>query len=379
MQKEKLFDTILGDEVYMYNDAVVITFQGKRGVASTSVLNGGYRSDLKVAYNHSCGKKASQKECHKMKADTLEGHYTVIAEELGLDPKITTGMGTAAFMENMATVTKEHGPLKVMAMITAGVDVNGGRAGDPAGYDELEKKHLNIKETTGTINMFVSINANMPEGTLFRAMMTATEAKTAALQELMANSNYSTGLATGSGTDSAILISDLESDIYVRSSGKHNVLGELIGKAVKEAVKEALDKQTGMNAKRQARISYQAKRYGITANKVKMYHSHIYPESTLSDDEFQKRFEQVDSQQELVASFASIIHLIDQYEWGLLDQIAVHNIAGKQLQELRKSHGLPEIKGHSKDKHPNMLKRPFWEAMTSPLVVVMADLVEKGM
>lgn len=377
--KQKLFDTILGDEVYLYNDAVVVTFQGKRGVASTSVLNGGYRSDLKVAFNQSCGKQAPHSQCHKMKADTLEGHYTVIAQELGLDPEIATGMGTAAFMENMATVTKEHGLLKVMAMITAGVDVNGGRAGDPAGYDELEKKHLNVKETSGTINMFLFINANMPEGTLFRAMMTATEAKTAALQELMANSQYSTGLATGSGTDSAILICDLESDLYVRSSGKHNVLGELIGKAVKQVVKEALDKQTGMNAERQARISFQAQRYGITADKVKKYHSYIYPNSVLSDEEFEKRFFAVDSNQELVASFAGIIHLIDQHEWGLLNEVAVHNIAGALLKEIRISNGLYEIKGHSKDKHPNMPKRPFWEAMISPLIVVMADLVEKGM
>ncbi|WP_461637105.1 adenosylcobinamide amidohydrolase [Labilibaculum euxinus] len=374
--RNKLFDTILGDTAYLYNDAVVVSFNGQRGVASTSVLNGGYRNDLKFAYNQSCGKNKPKEGCHKMKADTLEGHYTVIARELELDPTLTTGMGTAALMENMATITKEHGPLKVMAMVTAGIDVNGGRAGDPAGYDELEKKHLIHKETSGTINMIVSINANMPEGTLFRAMMTATEAKTAALQELMGNSCYSTGLATGSGTDSVIMINDLESETYVNSAGKHNILGELIGTAVKEAVKEALDKETGMNTTRQSRISFQAKRYGITSDKVKMYHSHMFPESTKVEQKFDEAFFAVDSDKKLLASFAAIIHLIDQQQWGLLDERTVHDIAGKYLSDLREARGLKPMKGHSKDKH-NLAPRPFWEAMVSPLIVIMAELVEK--
>ncbi|MCT4644753.1 MAG: adenosylcobinamide amidohydrolase [Carboxylicivirga sp.] len=375
--KKKLFNTILGDEVHLYNESVVVSFTGKRGVASTSVLNGGYRNDLKVAYNQSCGKRLPKKECHKMKADTLEGHYTVIAEELGLDPNLTTGMGTAALMENMATVTKEHGPLKVMAMVTAGIDVNGGRAGDPAAYDELEQKHLiPAQETTGTINMFVSINANMPEGTLFRAMMTATEAKTAALQELMGNSCYSTGLATGSGTDSAIMINDLESDYFVRGAGKHSVLGELIGTAVKEAVTEALDRQAGMNTQRQSRISFQAKRYGITVDKVKMYHSHMFPESQLDEQDFDKAFLAVDSDKNLLAPFAAIIHLIDQKEWGLLDELTVHNVAGKYMSDVREAYGLEPMKGHSKDKH-DLPPRPFWEAMISPLIVIMAELIVK--
>lgn len=376
-EKQQLFNTILGDEVYQYNDAVVVKFKGLRGVASTSVLNGGYRNDLKFAYNQSCGNDKTNHPCHKMKADTLEGHYTVIAKELGLKPEETTGMGTAALMENMATIIKEHGPLKVMAMVTAGIDVNGGRAGDPASYDEIEKKHLLEKETTGTINMFISINANMPEGSLFRALMTATEAKVAALQELMAGSCYSTGLATGSGTDSAILINNLESDVYVCGTGKHSVLGELIGVAVKEAVKEALNKQTGMNVKRQSRISFQARRYGVSQSKVTIYHQHMYPDSQLSGNDFAKRFLEVDSNKELLASFASIIHLIDQNQWGLLDDLTVHHVAGKYISNIREKNGLAPKKGHSKDKHENKPKRSLCEALISSLMVIMAELIEK--
>lgn len=377
--KTKLFTTPLGDDVFRIAESVVIEFNGKRGVASTSVLNGGYQTELKYAYNNSCGKEieAKGKHCLSLKADTLEGHYAVIACELGLDPKVTTAMGTAALMENMATVSKSYNELTVTAMVTAGVDVNGGRAGDPASYDELTKSHVEPKEVAGTINLFLNINANMPAGTAVRALMTATEAKTAALQELMANSRYSTGLATGSGTDSATIISNLDSDIYVRNAGKHCMLGELIGTAVKEAVKEALDRQTGMNTTRQARVSWQAIRYGITRDKIRTYHQHIFPQSELTETVFDATFEQVDAHPEWVAGCAAYLHLIDQNAWGLLDKKTVHDACGRQVQMMRQHYGLQPAKGHSKDKHPSMQERPFHEAMISPLIVIMAELIEK--
>lgn len=378
--KNRLFTTPLGDDVHRIEEAIVVKFNGRRGVASTSQLNGGYRTDLNYAFNNSCGRELAAKNtcCAGMKADTVEGHFVVIARDLGLNCDVTTGMGTAALMENMATVTKSHNALKVTAMVTAGVDVNGGRAGDPASWDELTKTHLTGKEVSGTINIFLNINANMPAGTAFRAMMTATEAKTAALQELMANSRYSTGLATGSGTDSAIIIHDLDSDMYLNHAGKHNILGELIGTAVKEAVKEALGLQSGMNTTRQARISWQALRYGITRDKVHMYHQHKFPQSPLTEVAFNEAFENVDADPRLVAGFASFIHLIDQNAWGLLSDKTVHDIGGEQIQAIRQQNGLEPIKGHSSDKHPNMPERPFHEAMISPVIRTMAELIEKN-
>lgn len=374
-EDQKLFDTPLGDEVYSYNESVIVKLTGNRNVVSTSVLNGGYREDLEFAYNNSCGRN-KERDCHKMKADTLEGHYSVIAKELGLNPDVTTAMGTAALMENMATVTKSRGPLTVMAMVTAGVDVNGGRAGDPASYDELERKGLLPQDISGTINMFIHVNARMPEGTLVRALMTATEAKTAALQELMANSCYSEGLATGSGTDSAVLIGNLESEVFVRNAGKHCILGELIGRVIKDATKEALDRQSGMNTTRQARVTYQAKRYGITRKNIEMYFEHIYPDSSLSAEEFEKRFLAVDSNQEVMSGFAAYIHLVDQYSWGLLEEQSVHATCASLLEIIRDKFGLRPIKGHSRDRHAQNPEKTFQEAMINPLIMMMAELIE---
>lgn len=53
---------------------------------------------------------------------------------MGLDPARSTGIGTAARMENAAIVEETYEELKVAACVTAGVEGNAGCAGDPAGY-----------------------------------------------------------------------------------------------------------------------------------------------------------------------------------------------------------------------------------------------------
>lgn len=59
-------------------------------------------------------------------------------------------------------------------------------------------------------NIMLFIDADLAEGTLARALVTCTEAKTAAIQELLVPSRYSNGIATGSDTDGTIVVSDAE-------------------------------------------------------------------------------------------------------------------------------------------------------------------------
>lgn len=377
MNKEELFKTALGDTVLRYNDAIVVQLNGNRNVASTSALNGGVRSDLKFVFNKSCGKELHGKDCPGMKGDTHQEHFSVIAGELNLDTVTCTGMGTAALVENMAVATDSYKELTVMAMVTAGIDVNGGRAGDLARYDEFSKQHINIPPDKGTINIMLHINAKMPDGTLNRAMVTATEAKSVALQELMANSMYSSGLATGSGTDSVMVIGNLDSPVFLENAGKHCILGELIGKTVIKAVKEALDKQTGMNATRQSSVTWQNKRYGITANKIWAYYEHIYGQEAKPRSQFDEALKQADSNKKAVAYIASCVHLIDQYSWGLLDEKTVHDVLAAQIKTFRTDTGLPALKGHTSDTHNNLPPRSFQEMMISPLIITMAHLCHK--
>ncbi len=316
-----IFKTPVGDSVHRYQKAIVIPFTGRRGVVSTSVLNGGYHIDLEAVYNRDENLGAGI-GC-KLRAATYEEHLRLIGQELGLNPEKITGLSTAASMDNLSIIVERSRELSVTAIVTGGVEVNGGRAGDKASYDELDlQEKQKLAEKSGTINIIVEINANLPPGTLTRALVTCTEAKTAALQELIAGSNYSTGLATGSGTDGTIMICNLDSHIYLTNAGKHSKLGELIGKAVKGAVKEALDKQTGLSPQKQHSLLRRFKRYGL--NEESLWISYLASsvaneEDCLPKTDFMHRLDSLEIEGKWVTAASLYIHLLDQYQWGLLN------------------------------------------------------------
>ena len=158
-----------------------------------------------------------------MRAPSYEAHLALTAEALGLDPATAAGMSTAASMENVSIRTEQSGATAVTAVVTGGIEVNGGRVGDPASWDEAVGQGM--PSAAGTINIMLFFNVDLTPGALARALVTCTEAKTAALQELLAPSRYSTGIATGSGTDGTIVASDRTSEICLTNAGKHSKLG----------------------------------------------------------------------------------------------------------------------------------------------------------
>jgi adenosylcobinamide amidohydrolase len=83
-----------------------------------------------------------------------------------------------------------------------------------------------------------------------RAIISATEAKTAALMDLDIRSSYSSSLhqATGTGTDNIIVVRG--TGIEIDNTGGHSKLGELIAKAVYQGVREAICKQNKITASR---------------------------------------------------------------------------------------------------------------------------------
>jgi len=303
-----------GDRIHRYNKCIVIEFNGARKVLSTSVLNGGINKNLKAVFNHDCNPGAGM-AC-KLKAPTYEEHMRIVAGELGLDPDFTTGIGTAASMENVSIKTETYGKLTVTAIVTGGVEVNGGRVGDPASYCENEVKQE--QEKHGTINIILFIDGDLPEGIIARVLVTCTEAKTAALQELMAGSNYSHGLATGSGTDGTIIICNADSPIKLTNAGKHSKLGELIGKAVKSAVKEALFLQTGLCPQFQHSVLKRFKRYGVNEEKIREEYCNCGNEKQQSKAEFLHKLHSLEQKGDLVTLTSLYIHLLDQLDWGLL-------------------------------------------------------------
>jgi adenosylcobinamide hydrolase len=303
-----------GDLIHRYNKSIVIEFKGARKVLSTSVLNGGYNKNLKAVFNHDCNPGAGM-AC-KLKAPTYEEHMQVIARELGLVPDMATGIGTAASMDNVSIKTEAFENLRVTAIVTGGVEVNGGRVGEPALYCENEVRQE--QEEHGTINIILFIDCDLTEGAIARALVTCTEAKTATLQELMAGSNYSHGLATGSGTDGTIIICNADSHIRLTNAGKHSKLGELIGKSVKNTVKEALYLQTGLCPQFQHSILKRFKRYGVNEERIWEEYCSWGSKKLKSKAEFLHKLHSLERRGDLVALTSLYIHLLDQLDWDLL-------------------------------------------------------------
>ncbi|XER05566.1 hypothetical protein SRRS_10590 [Sporomusa rhizae] len=341
-QALKLCTLSTGDSVYRYYKSIVIPFEQPRKVSSTAVVNGGYREDLTAVFNNDCNPGAGM-ACI-MRAPIYQEHMKLITEEIGLDPAKTAGMGTAASMENVAIHTQTYENLTVTAIVTGGVEVNGGRVGDPADYFQpIDKSSI---EKPGTINIILVIDADLPPGILNRAMVTCTEAKTAALQELMAGSNYSTGLATGSGTDQTIVIANPASPLYFESAGKHSKLGELIGRAVLPAVKEALHKQTGLSPDQQHSMLRRFKRYGIKEETLWQAYA-ANTDKAVIKPKFMDALYQSDRDNFLVTYAALYVHLLDEMQWELLSGKEVQQAGNELLAAAAAKYGVkaPEIIG----------------------------------
>jgi adenosylcobinamide amidohydrolase len=303
-----------GEEVRRHKKSILIPFAGRRKVLSAAPHNGGYREDLTAVFNADCTIDADKTIA--LLAPTYREHMALLSAELGLDPKTSAGLITSAQMENVSIQTQTHNGTSVSAIVTGGIDKNGGRAGDGASWDE--RAHLGEPEWDaahghGTINIMLFINTDLTGGALARALITCTEAKTAAIQELLAPSRYSMGLATGSGTDGAIVVANADSDILLTNAGKHSKLGELIGRSVKAAVKEALYKQTGLGPESRRHVLSRVDRFGITTDSLWKRSP-----SGMDRGEFEGRIAERFRDSLLVTRVSLYAHLIDQLSWGLI-------------------------------------------------------------
>jgi adenosylcobinamide hydrolase len=305
-----------GNEKVEYQEtSLIVRFPGPRNVLSTSWLNGGYREDLTGIFNNQISLAACD-NCHLNGG--VKTYLESVAGSLLLDPATTSGLITRAEMKNTAIVSESFRDLAVCAIVTAGIDKNGVRAGDPASYYENGDC---FEPVGGTINTILLINAALPEYAMVRALMTATEAKAAALQQLMARSIYSTGIATGSGTDMIAIVADPCSKIYLSDAGTHSKLGELIGKTVIQATYAALEKETGLSPASQCDALVRLLRYKVTEEVLWNIVTEISgqdPSDPTVKEQFFQQLRTWAKEPRTVAIVAAALHIVDEAEWGLI-------------------------------------------------------------
>lgn len=325
-----LLETSSGEKVYRNDDSIVVRLPENRNCLITSYVNGGYSEGLEAIFNHQ-PKPTEGCRSEDMEGGSVEAYIRIHAARLGINPDRVAGMMTAAKMKNAAIATRSFRTLEVTAIVTAGIEVNGGRAGDPASWHEENGKSVYVG---GTIITIILVSSHLPAHALTRAVMTATEAKTVAIQQLMAPSKYSTGIATGSGTDQICIISNMDSPDVLTWTGKHSKVGELIAQCVIEATTKALERQTGLSPDSQRDMLVRLERFGIDEKKYWEVASSSSFDGENKKRPFIRALREFAKNPAVVAMTASILHICDEIAWGLVPELSGKKAALSMMKAL---------------------------------------------
>ncbi len=151
----------------------------------------------------------------------------------------TSLLMTGANMDYLSVQTRTFKEMSVTALITAGVTSNAVRIGEDTGawYEPAKP---------GTINVIIMTNMRLSDRAMTRAIISATEAKTAVIQDFDIRSTYTpkVHMASGTGTDNVMVVQGRGTPID--NAGGHSKMGELIAKAVYAGVKEGMAGQNGI-------------------------------------------------------------------------------------------------------------------------------------
>ena len=215
------------------NKSLIVDFKFPRSVVSTLE---GKRDDILTVGNH-----YTSPPCWAvMPMGGLEPLYQNIYPVIGKEQSTSAFLFTGADMDNLAIEKETYKAMTVYALVTAGVRGNAVRMSrDVGNYYE-----------PGTINMIFLTNMRLSNRAMTRAIISATEGKSAALQDLDIRSAYQplNAAATGTGTDNIIVVAG--DGPAVDNAGGHCKMGELIAKTAYAGVREAIAKQNGILGKR---------------------------------------------------------------------------------------------------------------------------------
>lgn len=299
----------------------VFTFSSPVRVLSTSPLNGGITEHLSHIVNINC--MNGSYEC-RMLGNTYEEDLAEHVRSLGIAPSCATALSTAAWTELAATEELHFRGLTVTAVATGGIDSNGIHPGDPSSYYEESGNYELLPP--GTINIFLFINQPLTDAAMVRAMMLCSEAKAAAVSQLLLGSCYSEEIATGSGTDGTVIASSLQGCSALTDASGHSKLGELIGKSVKSAVKQALLNQTAASGPRQFQLSIRLFRYKITPGTLWDFYIGYqavfekFKVAFATPSSLEQHFFSHNLTSNLVLCVSLYLHLMDQFRWNLIMQ-----------------------------------------------------------
>jgi adenosylcobinamide hydrolase len=208
-------------------DHVLVQSNDSYEVLSNAPYNGGLSSsrsfvNWKVPLNYNCSDPAAMMQAELRK--------------WGYDPATAVGLQTAAHITHTSFAEELGDEFKLLVCVSAGTG-NAARAG-------LERETFSAYEA-GTVNIMIIIDGRMTSSAMVNAVISATEAKSAAFEELSIRDHSYGCIATGTSTD-AVLIAVSQSSTYEqthRYAGAATTIGNAIGRLVYAAVYEAIRTQ----------------------------------------------------------------------------------------------------------------------------------------
>jgi iron complex transport system ATP-binding protein len=155
-------------------------------------------------------------------------------KSMGFEPSETVGMMTAVVLEDVVYKRLIEEEFSIFVVVTAGV----GNA-----IDASKGEQHSFEMTPGTINTWIFVNGELTEEAFIQSIMTATEAKVKAMNDLKVIDEVTGTIASGTSTDS-ILIAATQTGAVLEFAGTITPLGKLIGKAVYQCTTEAIQKSS---------------------------------------------------------------------------------------------------------------------------------------
>jgi adenosylcobinamide amidohydrolase len=329
----KLAEYYSGVEIYRDEKIIYAKLLSPHRVLSTCRSSaGGMHDDLMYLYNHQSCEPAGghmNARMHRLAVEMPDEYKREVADRHQIPFQKCATLGTAANMNNAAICHEKFSDLEVVTVCTGGVEGNAGRAGDPASYyeplddDPTRQMERESVLRPGTINAMIFINRELTPGAMVTAVVTATEAKTAALQELEVPSRYSEGLATGTGTDQIAVASKLGGKA-ISFAGKHSKVGELVGSTMHDAVLGTLALQNSLTPASQCSSSVHLERFRIDEQELCRGIGDFLSKDDA--DLFEKSFTNITKDPLTVAAVAALVHLRNKFLWGILPKSCLREV-----------------------------------------------------
>jgi adenosylcobinamide amidohydrolase len=209
---------------------LVFDLGGAHDTASWALLGGGVGRARRVAWHFVHGKELPPDvDPRQLLAERMaaRGMIPVGASPLGE----SIGLLTARYLDRYLDESASVAGAEARCVATVGLG-NAVRAGDPPGPFRV-----------GTINLVCQLAVPLSPPALLEALAVAVEARTAAVLDAAIVSRRSDQLATGTGTDCAVIAAPIASDAaaVAHHAGTHTPLGAAIGQAVYRAIRRGAD------------------------------------------------------------------------------------------------------------------------------------------